>query len=318
MTEDSRLKDYNSSMIVGTHGGYIHYLQNEKKLIDILAETWIIARFKDDGDFEQLTENKEHLFQIVFDGKKTSYTRSFKTLASICQILSLMSNDERDYHGDSFLLTRRPYDIFYSIERNEVFDVIEQFKDINFLLKYANRAKYWTYWLDGKDNILTSGKRLFTLYSAPAVRQHGAKIRSSQKQDPAQKLRHLGNHLKTANSQLSDPELMLIILVGTLEYLVTRNPDTNRFNIEDSINKQFRLKCAILIRTQHKDTPPDEVGKNLEQIYSLRSDFAHGNYVDNYDVDTTVKMVIILFSYLRQIINAYIDDRELVDFLKDS
>lgn len=33
MTEDSRLKDYNSSMIVGTHGGYIHYLQNEKKLM---------------------------------------------------------------------------------------------------------------------------------------------------------------------------------------------------------------------------------------------------------------------------------------------
>ncbi len=184
---------------------------------------------------------------------------------------------------------------------------------MNFLLKHgAKRKPSWTYWLDGKDKIISSAKDLYSLCSLPALRMQNVKIAASQKQSPSEKLSHIGNYLRMAYSHLSDPELMLILLVGILEYLLTRAAS------EESITKQFILKGSSLVHTQNASTPISDVGKRLELIYDKRSDFAHVNYLINYEPKETVDNVLILLQYIKDIINSYIKDRSLVDFLKDN
>jgi hypothetical protein len=91
-----------------------------------------------------------------------------------------------------------------------------------------------------------------------------------------------------------------------------------RFNIEDSIVKQFKLKCAVAINSQNSNVSLEDLSASLSEIYNQRSDIAHGNYVDNYSTDTLVKSVLKLFEYLRDIVNAYIDKQELIEYLKDN
>lgn len=283
------------------------------QLYDILIETWIIVRFEDDGDFAKIVANRDELFSLMIEKKQTSYTKQYKTLLELSHLISLLGNDKNHYHGETFLLTRRPYDIFYSVEHYEVYRILEDFRGMNFLLKHgSNRQHSWTYWLDGKDKILSSANDLYSLYSLPAIRIQNVKIAASQKQSPAEKLLHIGNYLRMAYSHLSDPELMLILLVGILEYLLTRHAS------EESITKQFVLKGSSLVHTQNTSSPISDIGKRLELIYDKRSDFAHGNYLSNYDPKETVDNVFILFQYIKDIINSYIKDRSLVDFLKDN
>jgi len=232
--------------------------------------------------------------------------------------LSLLANDGLKYHGESFLLSKSPYDIFYTNNDYPTKQSVETFIGYSFLMKSANRGTSWLYWIDGFQSILNEAKRIESILSQGIIQEKGKRLRISQKQAPEQKLLHVGGLLKTSYEHLQDPELMLLLLVSILEYMVTRNPDTSKFNVEDSISKQFNLKCAILIYNQDKSINLTELNQTLRKIYNQRSDLAHGNFKGNFKINEVVESVYSLYSFIKHIINEYLIDRSLVEFLKDN
>ena len=117
---------------------------------------------------------------------------------------------------------------------------------------------------------------------------------------------------------MQDPELMLLLQVSIIEYLLTRNPDTSKFNVEDSISKQFKLKCAVLIHYQDKNYDLVKLNDELSKIYDQRSDLAHGNYKEQVDKKDIVQSVFLLFKFNKHLLNVFIDDRHFLDHLKDN
>lgn len=165
-----------------------------------------------------------------------------------------------------------------------------------------------------KKNLLECASRLETLIIQEKKTIKHQKVPASQKQTPEQKLLHIGNLLKAAFEHQKDLELTLLLLVSILECLVTQNPS----NCEaESINKQFKRKCAELIYKQSQEFDLAELGSRLSAIYKQRSDFAHGNY-KKLDIKKTIDSVNLLYEYNRHVLNEYISNRDLIDYLKDN
>ncbi|WP_299584668.1 hypothetical protein [uncultured Sunxiuqinia sp.] len=297
-----------------------YYNQNpEKSLLDILSETWIIIRFKEHEEFSKILENKDELIHVMLTNNDSEYAKEFKALSSYCHLVSLLIENDSHYHGESFLLNKNPYDIFFSNKNTDVYETVEAFTNTNFSLKSdEERQKNWKYWLDIHEEILIAVSQLESLIEQGIYQERGKKLRISQRQTPLQKLLHMGGILKTSYDNVRDPELMLLLLVSIIEYLITRNPDTSRFNVEDSISKQFKLKCATLIHNQDKDYKLQELSQQLNRIYSQRSDLAHGNYKEDFKLDDVVNSVYLLYKFNKHILNEFIKDRDLIDYLKEN
>ena len=291
----------------------------EKSYLDLLAETWIILRFEEDEEFNEIANDKNKLFHILLSHKETAYTKYFRNLTSYCHLLSLLAhNEENEYYGENFLLSESPYELFITSINEKIYESIETFIRYNCLLKHDSRAKNWLYWLDGSENLILHSERIESIIIQETIKDESGKIRISQKQSPKQKLLHAGNILKTSYKHLQDPELMLLLLVSNIEYLLTRNPDTNKFNVEDSISRQFKLKCAVAIHNQNKDLSLVTLNKDLNKVYSQRSDLAHGNYREDFKIDEIVQSVYLLYNITNLIINEFIDDRGIIEYLKDN
>ena len=119
------------------------------------------------------------------------------------------------------------------------------------------------------------------------------------------------------------------MLTSIIELLLTHNPDFNRFNVEDSISKQFQLKASILIYLNDKTVDINGVKSRLKTIYQQRSNIAHGNFaaVNKYISSLSKKegkeeyfdeLVVDLYKYLRAILEEYLKDIRFVDFLKEN
>lgn len=75
-----------------------------------------------------------------------------------------------------------------------------------------------------------------------------------------------------------DIRTSIVNLVGLLELVLTRNPDSSRFNVEDSLAKQFVLKVGTAL---HLADPARDMGRArsaLRDLYSIRSAIAHGDF----------------------------------------
>lgn len=297
-----------------------YYKTNEEKLlVDILAETWIILRFPDQEEFTKIINNREELFRTITSNDNSEYATKFNELANYCHVLSiLIHNEDGHYHGESFLLSDNAYEIFYKSKKRKIKESVEEFIRNNFSFNEPKRYEEWKYWFDAKDWISEDSKRLESLIIQDKIQEKGKKIRLSQKQTPKQKIFHIGSLQKTAYEHLKDPELMLLLLVSIIEYLVTRNPDNNKFNVEDSISKQFKLKCAVLIHNQDIEYDLVQLSNDLNSLYSQRSDIAHGNYKEDFNIDRIVESVRLLNKFIEHILNEFIDDRKLLEYLKDN
>jgi hypothetical protein len=111
--------------------------------------------------------------------------------------------------------------------------------------------------------------------------------------------------------------------------LLTHNPDFSRFNVEDSISKQFQLKASILIYLNNKTRSINAVKNRLRTIYQQRSNIAHGNFqaVEKYIQSLSKKegeeeyfddLIVDLYGYVRAILEEYLKDQALVEFLKNN
>jgi hypothetical protein len=289
-----------------------------KEYIDILAETWIIIRFPEQLEFYQISKDRAELYKHILTNKESAYSLSYKELSNYCYLISLLSHDNDTYHGESFLLLDNPYGIFFSQTNMKVYDTISRFQNMNSNLDNYNRQTNWLYWFDSFQHIISSAKQIDSLMVQEKVVEKNKRTRQSQKQTPCQKLLHFGNLLQSAYQHLNDPGLMLLILVSCIEYLITRNPESTKFNVEDSISKQFYLKCAVLIHSQNKNYNLVKLKQELTQIYTQRSNYAHGNFKENIEIEEIIKSVHLLYRFNRDFINAFINDRQLIEYLKDN
>jgi hypothetical protein len=143
-----------------------------------------------------------------------------------------------------------------------------------------------------------------------------------------QVLIYVGELLKQA-ANASDEKLKFITLVSAIELLLTHNPDFNRFNVEDSITKQFILKSAILIYKRDKSQSIQELANRLKTIYAQRSNIAHGNFVAFYKFLSSFEkyngndqhffsdLITDCYHFLKLILEEYFEDVDYVEFLKE-
>ena len=78
--------------------------------------------------------------------------------------------------------------------------------------------------------------------------------------------------------QAKNPNMYLLGIVSLLELLLTHKPDSQRFNIEESISKQYQNKLAFLLYENNKNLDLEKLKKELKYSYAIRSDIAHGNF----------------------------------------
>ena len=142
-------------------------------------------------------------------------------------------------------------------------------------------------------------------------------------------LMYIGNILRVAEYDARDDRVRFILLISLLELLLTHNPDTSRYNVEDSINRQFRLKTAIMVHRQHPDTDLESLDRRLKDLYGLRSAIAHGDFkaVARFERGLSKKegeeeyvddTVADCYFYLRAVLEQFLEDPEFVLFLKKS
>ncbi|MDZ7957359.1 MAG: HEPN domain-containing protein [Aulosira sp. DedQUE10] len=140
---------------------------------------------------------------------------------------------------------------------------------------------------------------------------------------------YVGSILKIVSHEVNDIRTRIVMLTSIIELLLTHNPDFNRFNVEDSINKQFQLKASILIYLNDKRVDINAVKSRLKIIYQQRSNIAHGNFsaVNKYINSLSKKegkeeyfddIVVDLYKYVRAILEKYLKDLKLIDFLKEN
>lgn len=307
---------------------YAHnfYQENRKtEFLELIAKSWIIIRFNTELDIEKVL-NSDYYLRILSleDTEKNDYCEQLDKLSSYCQIVSLLTyNDERNpYMGYSFILNpSHPFEIFFPSINQGVIEIIDRFASNTGMLNPELKGEHMlgeSWWLLDSVPLLDWASKVEGILQIGIRKAQGEKLTISQKQSPIDKLIHIGGRLKIAHEHIYQPELPVLLLVGNIEYLLTRNPDTNRFNVEDSISRQFKLKCGVAINEADPSIPLEGLNKKLSDIYSLRSDFAHGNYKVKGDKWELYEVVTDLFKYTRMILIAYINNKPLIDYLKDN
>lgn len=93
---------------------------------------------------------------------------------------------------------------------------------------------------------------------------------------------------------LTKPRMYLLGIVGIIEMLLTHNPDTSMYNIEDSISKQYIRKLKFILFKNDPSIDLSALEKELKLSYKIRSDIAHGNF--NKDSEKNLKVLLDFYN----------------------
>lgn len=150
-------------------------------------------------------------------------------------------------------------------------------------------------------------------------------------------LEYITESLQTLRKNF-DLKMKFVSIVSIIELLLTHCPDSAKYNVEDSINKQFKSKVALIAYLHNKNSDFELVAKECSHIYSLRSDVAHGNFgkfpkdlqkyylfckenqyttISTFDKIAALNLLIKrTLHYLIVIFNMYLEDYKLLDIVK--
>lgn len=294
---------------------------NGEDFFGFLAKITILAYFDDTGEtaridtqLKNLRESgKENIFVLLEDDNPIEVNS--RKLLHYCTLLSLLSHSENEgYNGLSFLLESERS----GLSEPPFYTIINYFLFAKYALGYnedkpedLEGERSWTFWLYARDSLLANGKLLDKII----------------REGLGDKLLYIGNILSIAQ-HTSDTKVRLIMLTSIIELLLTHNPLSERFNVDDSINKQFQLKAGILVYLNDKRRDINYIKGRLQTIYQQRSNVAHGNFgkLEKYTQGLSKKkgkeeyfgdLISDLYVYTRAILEEYLKDRKLVEFLKD-
>lgn len=288
----------------------------KKGVLKTFAQMWVIARFW--SPVKDLQE--DHSQKQVLEGSLSSPMKfesthgdALRRLVNYSHLLSLLSHSEgKQYYGRNFVLD--PYPLHRSV-----------FDDLAMTIIWAAMA--------ARDFRLHPQKRgeldwIFWPFAVETLKENARLIESAFAHNLAEKLIYVGELLRIAND-VFDEKVRLLMLTSIIELLLTHNPDTGRFNVEDSINRQFQLKAALLVYQNNRELDLEQLKRRLKTIYQQRSNVAHGNFGAVQDYIRKLKktggeeehfedLIIDLYSFVRAIIEEYLKDVRLVEFLKGS
>ncbi|MCW8890830.1 MAG: HEPN domain-containing protein [Sedimenticola sp.] len=297
---------------------YVREIANSYKrenIFRILASIWIIIRFDDEGSIQELKQiKKEHTDYptVTILEDEHPLVRNERLLESYIHLLSLLTF-EHGYRGISFFLAKHD-EITSGFPSKRIANLF-----INFGLMYFPFRRP----SDDPDSPADFSEIVNDLV-------HFAELLDNQLiSEEKEKIEYVANLLKTAGSYVDDEKLKLVVLVSIVELLLTHNPNFNRFNVEDSISKQFQLKASIVIFNESPTTGISEIKKRLKTIYQQRSNIAHGNfnelskYINNIckiegKEEYFEDLIIDMYWYVLLILKKYLNDPEYINFLREN
>ncbi|QXE18696.1 HEPN domain-containing protein [Clostridium sp. 001] len=308
------------------------YSKNDiSNVYEFIAKMSVIVRFDDNGELEKIKQENQLMKDrgipgIVLLENNNPIIKNINLLTDYSYLLSLLINTENDsYYGNTFL-----------------FETNNNYLDSNFT-KYFNQVLTW-FIVTGpsipNENDKDSLWKLYP-YIIKTIKKYVSILDDAFADDGKfKKLMFMGNILKSISDITQDSRLKIITLVSIIEMLLTHNPDFSRFNVEDSISKQFQLKASIVIYLNDKSQNIYKLKEKLKLFYSLRSNIAHGNFEsmdkllkkvydmykdqintidskNNYEVYYSI-IIGELYYFIKIIIIEYLKDDSFIDFLKES
>jgi len=313
------------------HKNNNYYLRNfykdnpQKDVFEFLAKMWVVARFDDEGAFEKLAAENEEMRKSgdnwvgFLTGEHPIYKNS-ERLVDYAHILSMILRpNEDEYSYDVTILLHTSIDTLRTPKIDNKLNTALLYWAFSRLPTSKENKYNWRLFENAEEDIQEKSKNLERILDDRSIN----------------KVLYIGSLLKISSE--ADVKIKLILLVTIIEMILTRNPDTSRFNIEDSISKQFKLKAGILIYLNNRNRDLNEIKKRLSEIYSQRSNIAHGNLVafdaflnkkaKEYKDDPTIftakelildETIINLFDYVKAILEEYILDRDFVEYIKEN
>ena len=271
---------------------------------DCLTKSWLIVRFDDKGFFKDLRKfsrkvRKEKKGFVMLEGNELGLQREDRALKFI-SILDLLFLDK--FKG-SLKKT-----IILTDDKPMTHTMLMIY--INGIAHGRTIHKEFDYFTipDNLEKIIELSKGIEKLSA-----------------EQAEKILFIGETIKSINEHHLESKMMFIMLVGILEFLLTHNPDAYRFNVEDSIRKQFQLKVGVVLN-KILNMDLDTASQRLKQIYDVRSAIAHGDFssIKNIIKKQRIKdkdfdifdLVEEVFSYVSAVVQTYTKEPAFVDSLK--
>lgn len=285
---------------------------NLDKIINFYTKYWVIVRYDNPEMLKELSGirkiNKENRdkgikgFVMVEDDhifeKRSSY------LISYSNIISLFSKQE-DYFGWNFLITdeyrqKLPKVSIMRCLLNQMIDLISKKKEPN----------------SPEFNFLVLIENIKPIISSIDI---GLKNKTIEEE----MLLYIGDTLSSKPQE--NKFSCLVRLVGIIEMLITHQPDFNRFNVDESITKQFILKTSIITHMAYKSRELEKIRNDLREIYSQRSNIVHGNFKEVNKFIKKLKkeeryfddLIINCYFFVKICLNKYIEDPKFINFIKE-
>lgn len=287
-----------------------------------LAAYWVLIRYSNEVIVEEQREIDKH--RDKYKNDRLRYVFASKDAEDVirericcyCHLLSLLvyPNGDKLCHGENFLLNDCKNLSFIKLEglklfQNRIFSL--SFGSKKEMLNKGIRKEFNFH--DLRDDIL---------YFASQFDEAIEDNRNDQ-------LFYIATILRSIGSGLNDFRAKFVLLVSIIELLVTHQPDNQRFNVEDSINKQFQLKGSVAIYKNNGKYNINELKDRLKFIYKIRSFIAHGDFKSlekllkrqkNFmDIQWSLEELSDeLYVYIKAIVSEYLKDKKYINFLKNS
>lgn len=271
---------------------------------DCLVKSWLIIRFDDKGFFRDLRKSARET--------RKKYPRSFIML-----------------EGNELGLQREERAMKYLSILDLLF--IDKFKgNLKKTIALSDDRPKFHLWLFTYLTGMTHGRTIHKEFDYFTIADNLNRIIELSEQienlsnEQTEKILYVGESIKSINEHHLESKMMFVMLIGILEFLLTHNPDIYKFNIEDSIRKQFQLKVGIVIN-KYTNEDLSTLSMKLKEMYDVRSAIAHGDFISlksmiskrgrrkDFDVFDLVEEA---FNYVSICVRSYCSDPCFLESLK--
>jgi len=289
--------------------------------VTVLSKMWVVLRYDDEGAIRDVIDHhremadnspNEKYFLMISDDNPIE--KNSQEAVNYTYLLSLLIHSEpfEDYYGRSFILHHSANDVNEPKVDTSLNYAILMFGFMSFSSDISHEQDQWKSFYHIKEQIIETAKRLDVILD--------------------EKFAYISSVLKSVSHDIKDDKQKLVGLTSLIELLLTHSPDYNRFNVEESISKQFKLKLGVILYMYDKKTNLEYIKNRLRDIYAQRSNIAHGNFgslhkyikkienqlreADSDEVYVLEGIISELYYFLRAIISISMRDTHLVDYIK--
>ncbi|OLY63990.1 hypothetical protein [Leptospira santarosai] len=302
---------------------------NEENPFRFLARTWLMCRFRYDKNNRSRMSITIHRQNGKVDGPKPvyderdSYYLGFQKLMSFCSFFGfILQRKSGGKYPSSILLHDDP---FYINDMKPIgFEIIELFiRHIHYqITSLPLEEGEWEFYPIVEKDIQPLAHKLNEFYSV-----YERKTRLS----------YILNQLHLCFNRDVDLRIRIVLLVGVIEVLLTRD------SYQESLNKQFQRKLTVVLSQAKFQNAYSPFLIHLKEIYQIRSLIAHGDFqaLDGFLRKRVTKRhkkhehesvlfyvkaeqvllenyLFYLFDMARELLREYIINPEYIDKLKNT